>query len=56
MEIINKFVDGMPWYGWVPIVGMVTGGVVSIVLGSLKHAERMERLRQGLDPDRDGDS
>jgi hypothetical protein len=44
----------MPWYGWVAIVAIVSGCITSMVNRHYQHAERMEMLRHGINPDQGG--
>jgi hypothetical protein len=50
MEGLSKVIASMPWFGWIAIVGIVMGVLYSIVLASMRHSERMEKIRQGMDP------
>jgi hypothetical protein len=50
MEALSNLIAGMPWFGWVAIVAIVMGVTYSIVLASMRHTERMEQIRQGMDP------
>jgi len=48
------WLGGMPWYGWVAIIAIVTGCLTSILKRHYEHAERMEMIRQGINPNFDG--
>lgn len=44
------FCRTIPWFAWVAIV-VIGGGIIrQIVSMSHKHQERMEMIRQGIDP------
>ncbi len=45
-----RFCSGIPWYAWVAIVVLVGGIIRQIVSMTHKHQERMEMIRQGMDP------
>ena len=40
----------IPWYGWIAIVAVLAWSVESIAKAVLKHRERMEMIRHGIDP------
>ena len=48
------WLSGMPWFGWVAIVAIVSGCITGIVKMRYQHAERMEMIRHGINPDFDG--
>lgn len=41
----------IPWWAWISIVVIVTGGVTQVVNRHYQHVERMEKIRQGMNPD-----
>lgn len=41
----------IPWWAWIAIVAIVSGTISGIVQMRHKHAERMEMIRQGMNPD-----
>jgi len=45
-----NFLNHIPWYAWITIVGIIVGGIRAVVSMSHKHQERMEMIRQGMDP------
>ena len=49
-ESFWNFLYHIPWFAWIPIAAIVVGGVQSLVRMSHKHQERMEMIRQGMDP------
>lgn len=58
MEQLRDVLTAIPWYAWVAIVAIIGGTVSGIVKVVLRHQERMERIRRGMDPgagcDKDG--
>ncbi len=50
MEINPMFV-GMPWFGWIAIVAIVSGTITTILKMRMTHHERIEMVRQGMHPD-----
>jgi hypothetical protein len=42
---------GIPWWAWIPIIAIVMGGISGILRQRHKHLERMELIRQGINPD-----
>jgi hypothetical protein len=49
-EAFWNFLSRIPWYAWIAIVVLVGGIIRQLVSMSHKHAERMEMIRQGMDP------
>jgi hypothetical protein len=41
----------VPWFGWVAILGIVFGSLTGMLKMRYEHIERMEMIRQGLNPD-----
>ena len=53
METVIRFVEALGWPGWITI--MVIGcvaveGIVKVRRMQIKHAERMAKIGQGIDP------
>ena len=44
------FLSTIPWWAWIPILAVVGGTVRSIFAINHKHKERMEMIRNGMDP------
>jgi hypothetical protein len=42
---------GIPWFAWIAIIAIVMGGIGQILRQRNKHVERMEMIRQGINPD-----
>jgi hypothetical protein len=40
----------IPWWAWIPIIAIIGGTVRSIFSINHKHKERMEMIRNGMDP------
>ena len=49
-----QFLNGIPWFAWIAIVAIICGSIMQIITQCQRHFERMEMIRQGLNPDRDG--
>jgi hypothetical protein len=49
---LSNAICQIPWYAWIAIVAIVSGGVTQMLRQRYKHLERMEMIRQGLDPDK----
>jgi hypothetical protein len=45
-----NFLSGIPWWAWIPIIAIIAGSIRQLVAMSHKHQERMEMIRQGMDP------
>ena len=43
--------QAMPWWAWISIVVIISGAVTQVVKMQHAHAERMEMIRQGMNPD-----
>lgn len=50
MNGIQQILNAMPWYAWIAVIVLAGGIVRQIVSMSHKHRERMEMIRQGMDP------
>ena len=57
METLIKFVEALEFWGWITImvIGVVVGaltveGIVKVKRMQIKHAERMAKIQQGIDP------
>jgi len=53
MDSLRDVLTAIPWWAWIAIIVLVGGLIRQIVSMSHKHKERMEMIRQGIDP-RDG--
>jgi hypothetical protein len=57
METLIHFVEALEFWGWMAIIviGVVIGalaieGIVKVKRMQIKHAERMAKIQQGIDP------
>ncbi|HEC02178.1 MAG TPA: hypothetical protein ENI81_01470 [Phycisphaerales bacterium] len=53
MEAVMEFLQDMPFWGWIAIIAIgVTAieGIVKVKRMQIKHAERMAKIQQGIDP------
>ncbi len=50
MDSLWSALAGLPWYAWIAIIAIVGGTIRSIVAMNHKHQERIEMIRQGMDP------
>jgi hypothetical protein len=53
METLIRFVEALEFWGWVAVVVIawaVIEGVVTVKRMRIKHAERMAKIQQGIDP------
>lgn len=50
MDEFWKLCQSLPWFVWIPIVAIIGGCAVSIVGCITSHREKMEKIRQGIDP------
>jgi hypothetical protein len=45
---------GMPWFGWIALVAIVSGSIAGVMKTRYQHLERMEMIRHGVNPDAEG--
>ncbi|QEH38381.1 hypothetical protein OJF2_69820 [Aquisphaera giovannonii] len=50
----TQFLIGIPWFAWIAIVAIICGSISGIIAQCQRHFERMEMIRQGMDPDNRG--
>ena len=48
---VFPWLASIPWFAWIPIAAILCGSVSGIFKMRYDHAERMEMLRQGINPD-----
>jgi len=48
---VTQMVVSIPWWAWIAIVAIVCGSVSGIVKMRYQHLERIEMIRQGMNPD-----
>ncbi len=51
-----QWLSTIPWFGWVAVTAIVCGSLSSIFQQYFRHAERIEMIRQGMNPDLVADS
>ena len=49
-ESFWNFLSHIPWFAWIPILAIIFGTIKGLVSMSHRHQERMEMIRQGMDP------
>lgn len=53
MDTFINLLEDLPFWGWIAIIvigGLIVEGVVKIKRMQIKHAERMAKIQQGIDP------
>ncbi len=50
-EEVIRWLDGMPWFGWIAIVAIVCGCFTGTINNFLSHRQRMAMIQQGMHPD-----
>jgi hypothetical protein len=57
MDNLIRLVEAMPFFGWIAVIsiGVVIGavgieGIVKVKRMQIKHAERMAKIKHGIDP------
>ena len=53
MEMLIEFLQDMPFWGWITtiVLGSVAiEGIVKVKRMQIKHAERIAKIQQGIDP------
>jgi len=53
METLIHFVEALEFWGWIAIIvigGLTIDGIVKVRRMQIKHAERMAKIQQGIDP------
>jgi len=50
METLERILAHIPWFAWVGIVAIICGTITTGLRMSNTHAERMEKIRLGMDP------
>jgi len=47
------FLNGIPWFAWIAIVAIISGSLADVMKRRYRHLERLEMIRQGMNPDSD---
>lgn len=53
MDAVIRLVEAMGWPGWIAVMvvgGLIVEGIVKMKRMQIKHAERMAKIGQGIDP------
>ncbi len=53
METLIDFLQDMPFWGWITIIvigSVAIEGIVKVKRMQIKHAERIAKIQQGIDP------
>ncbi|MHC4322945.1 MAG: hypothetical protein ACYSUX_01585 [Planctomycetota bacterium] len=53
METLIRLVEAMSFWGWIAVIvigGLTVEGIVKVKRMQIKHAERMAKIQQGIDP------
>ena len=53
METVINFLEAMPFWGWITIIVLgatAIEGIVKVKRMQIKHAERIAKIQQGIDP------
>ena len=53
MEMLVDFLQDMPFWGWITIIvlgSVAIEGIVKVKRMQIKHAERIAKIQQGIDP------
>ena len=53
METLVDFLQDMPFWGWITIIvlgSIAIEGIVKVKRMQIKHAERIAKIQQGIDP------
>ncbi|MHC4329892.1 MAG: hypothetical protein ACYSWW_17390 [Planctomycetota bacterium] len=53
MDTLIHFVEALEFWGWITIIviaALATEGTVKVRRMQIKHAERMAKIQQGIDP------
>ena len=48
---VLQFLTSIPWFAWIAIVAIVCGAFTQVVNRHYEYEERMEKIRQGINPD-----
>lgn len=53
METVINLLEAIPFWGWIAVTvigGIAIEGIVKVKRMQIKHTERMEKIKQGIDP------
>ena len=49
-ESVHLF-QSLPWFAWIAIVAIISGCLTDVMKRRYRHMERIEMIRQGMNPD-----
>ena len=53
MDTFIDLLEAIPFWGWITVIvigALIVEGVVKVKRMQIKHAERMAKIQQGIDP------
>jgi len=53
METVIRLLEAMSFWGWIAVIvigAVAIEGIVKVKRMQIKHAERMAKIKQGIDP------
>ena len=53
METVIEFIEAIPFWGWIAVIvvgSVAIEGIVKVKRMQIKHAERIAKIQQGIDP------
>ena len=51
MEPLVSTMNTIPWFGWIAIVALVCSTIQCMAKSKMRHRERIEMIRMGMNPD-----
>jgi hypothetical protein len=45
------WLSALPWFAWIAIVAIICSSISGMIHRRYKHLERIEMIRQGMNPD-----
>jgi hypothetical protein len=51
MNAVVSILNALPWFAWIAIVAIIGSTVGSVTKMLVTHHERIEMIRQGMNPD-----
>jgi hypothetical protein len=53
MDTVIELLEAIPFWGWITLIvigSVAIEGIVKVRRMQIKHVERMEKIKQGIDP------
>ncbi|MBK8267613.1 MAG: hypothetical protein IPK83_04635 [Planctomycetes bacterium] len=50
MANLANILAAFPWWAWIAVIAILGGLIRQVISMNHKHRERMEMIRQGMDP------